>query len=66
MIIALAVLFALLFYVAAEAEPELNEYLQVVKFPSDEFRSTLLNIMILDAVGAFVIEKLCLWTLTDY
>jgi manganese-transporting P-type ATPase len=65
MFYALVVLVIMVFYLASEADPDLNEYLEIVKFPSDEFRNQLLSILAVDMAGAFAIEKFFLWTMTD-
>lgn len=65
MFYALCVLVVMVFYLASEADPDLNEYLEIVKFPSDEFRNELLSILAVDMFGAYAIEKFFLWTMTD-
>lgn len=65
MFYALIVLVLMVFYLASESDPEINEYLEIVKFPSDEFRNQLLSILATDMLGSFAIEKILLWTLTD-
>jgi manganese-transporting P-type ATPase len=65
MFYALCVLVFMVFYLASEADPDLNEYLEIVKFPSDDFRNELLSILAVDMFGAFAIEKFFLWTMTD-
>lgn len=57
MFISLIILIGMVFYLAAETDPEVNEMLEIVPFPSPEFRSAFLKLLALDSIGSFVIEK---------
>ena len=65
MFFSLMALVAIVFYLALEIDPEMNEFFEIVPMPSEEFKSAFLQLLVVDMVGAFVIEKLCLKLLTD-
>lgn len=57
MFFALILLIGMVFYLAAEVDPEVNEMLEIVPFPSPEFRGAFLQLLAVDVVGSFLIEK---------
>ncbi|KAH8335892.1 hypothetical protein KR074_001896 [Drosophila pseudoananassae] len=38
--------------------PELTEFFEIIKFPT-EFRTTLLTVLVLDILGAFILDRIC-------
>ena len=66
MFYALIALVGLVFFLATETSPEINEELQIVQFPSDDFRNSFVNMLLVDMVGAYGIEIVCLRLMTDY
>ena len=54
---------ALVLYLASEYDPETNEMLGIVKFPSDEFRMQLFYLISMDVLGSFLVEKVARLTL---
>nr|CCC91813.1 unnamed protein product [Trypanosoma congolense IL3000] len=64
MFYALIALALSVFYVAFEVDPELNATYEIVAFPSKEFRERFIELLAIDAVGCFAIERLCLKFLT--
>eukprot|EP00742_Colponemidia_sp_Colp-10_P014286 GILJ01016209.1.p1 GENE.GILJ01016209.1~~GILJ01016209.1.p1 ORF type:complete len:1167 (-),score=230.74 GILJ01016209.1:159-3353(-) len=65
MFISLVSLIAIVFFLASEVNPELNDYFQMVPMPTEEFKSSFLQLLVIDMVGAFIIEKACIKLLTD-
>lgn len=65
MFFALVILAMMVFCLATESDPELNEMLEIVPFPSPEFRSAFLRLLTLDAVGSFLVEKFLLIMFED-
>eukprot|EP00027_Filamoeba_sp_ATCC50430_P010087 CAMPEP_0168541394 /NCGR_PEP_ID=MMETSP0413-20121227/794_1 /TAXON_ID=136452 /ORGANISM="Filamoeba nolandi, Strain NC-AS-23-1" /LENGTH=644 /DNA_ID=CAMNT_0008571207 /DNA_START=889 /DNA_END=2823 /DNA_ORIENTATION=- len=51
-------------FLAMELSPEMNEYFELVPFPS-EFRTTLLGLIFLDVLGAWGVEIFCKTVLSD-
>lgn len=66
MFYSLVVLALAVFYFASEMDPTLNQSFEIVAFPSKEFRERFLQILLMDALGCFVIEGLSLKLLTEY
>ena len=66
MFIALIILSIIIFTFASEGNPELNKEFEITVFPTEEFRSRFLRLLILDAMGCFAIEKASLLLFTDY
>ncbi|CBZ31827.1 cation-transporting ATPase, putative [Leishmania donovani] len=66
MLIALIILGFVVFCFASEASPEFNEEFEITAFPTEEFRTRFTQLLLLDAVGCFVIEKASLMLFTDY
>ncbi|KAI0015758.1 cation pump, Ca2+ pump [Xylariomycetidae sp. FL0641] len=56
---------AIAFSCSTEFIPEINEQMKLVKF-SDEFKTTMTGIMILDYAGCWVIEKVLKRLFSDY
>jgi cation-transporting ATPase 13A1 len=50
--------FILTFMFASESVPNLNKYFQLVPFPDEVFRDWILKILVLDVVGAFMLDRL--------
>jgi manganese-transporting P-type ATPase len=50
--------FILTFMFASESVPKLNKYFQLVPFPDEVFRDWILKILVLDVVGAFMLDRL--------
>lgn len=66
MFFALTFLALAVFYFASETDPESNAMFEIVAFPSREFRHRFVGLLLLDALGSFAIEYICLYLLTDY
>jgi cation-transporting ATPase 13A1 len=56
MAIALAVLTFIVVACALELDAEMNEYLQIVKFPTEELRNKFFVLLVIDVVGAYASE----------
>ncbi|KAI0482057.1 cation pump, Ca2+ pump [Xylariaceae sp. FL0804] len=56
---------AIAFSCSTEFIPELNEQMKLVKF-SDEFKTTMTAVMVLDYIGCYVIEVVLKWLFSDY
>eukprot|EP00796_Vickermania_ingenoplastis_P010157 gene10157-7112_t len=65
MFFALVIMAIMVFYLASEVEPELNEMLEIVPFPSAEFRDQFRNLLVFDALGSYAIECFFLFFFTD-
>ena len=65
MFYALIVLVGLVFYFALEVDPETNEYFEIVKMPTEEFKYAFLQLLMVDLGGSFLIETICRKTMTD-
>lgn len=65
MFYALIVLVGLVFYFAFEVDPETNEYFEIVKMPTEEFKYALIQLLMVDLGGSFLIETICRKTMTD-
>ncbi|EGG16574.1 putative cation-transporting ATPase [Cavenderia fasciculata] len=42
-----------------EIMPDLNQYMELIPFPDDTFRNLMFGTIVVDLVGAFIIEKVC-------
>lgn len=50
--------FILTFMFASESVPGLNKYFQLVPFPGDSFRDFILQLLMFDIVGTFILDRL--------
>ncbi|KAG5486251.1 hypothetical protein LSCM1_07374 [Leishmania martiniquensis] len=66
MFIALIILGLVVFCFASEANPEFNKEFEITAFPTEAFRTRFTQLLVLDALGCFVIEKASLMLFTDY
>ncbi|KAG5485286.1 hypothetical protein CUR178_06649 [Leishmania enriettii] len=66
MFIALIILGLVVFCFASEASPEFNKEFEITAFPTEAFRTRFTQLLMLDAFGCFVIEKVSLILFTDY
>ena len=65
MFYALIVLVGLVFYFAFEVDPETNEYFEIVKMPSEDFKQAFIQLLVVDLGGSFLIETVCRKLMTD-
>ncbi|EDV58922.1 manganese-transporting ATPase 13A1 [Drosophila erecta] len=49
---------ALVILLSTGLAPELTEFFEIIDFPTD-FRKTLLGVLVLDIVGAFLLDRIC-------
>ena len=52
----LTILTGIVFYCAAETDPEFNKQFEISQFPSAEFRTEFLKLLAIDVVGTWVVE----------
>lgn len=57
----MAISVVLAFVLSVEALPMLNSWLELVPFPTAEFRYAIFTALAMDIVGAFVWDRLCLF-----
>jgi len=62
--VSLAVTWFFSLFLAMEISPEMNEYFELVPFPS-EFRTKLLGLIFFDVLGSWGVEILCKALLSD-
>lgn len=65
MFIALIIMAMMVFAFASEADPELNEQFEIVAFPSEDFRNSFMQLLMLDVVGCFAIDRVLAFLFTD-
>lgn len=56
---------AVAFSCSTEFIPEINEKLRLVKF-TDEFKTVMTIVMVLDYAGCYIIEKTLKWAFSDF
>ncbi|AIN95797.1 cation-transporting ATPase, putative [Leishmania panamensis] len=66
MFIALIILSIVVLCFAFESSPEFNKEFEITAFPTEAFRTRFTQLLMLDALGCFVIEKASLMLFTDY
>lgn len=56
--------FAILFICAVEISPELNEFMELVPWPSTDLQMKICGVIIFDLIGSFLVDRIFIFLFT--